>query len=240
MIQVKNLFKSYADNRVLENVSIELERGKVLAILGPSGCGKTTLLRLLAGFEKPNQGEISKDGRILSSESFCLVPAKRDLAMIFQELALWPHMTVFQNVAFAAKKLAMSKTSRVELIYGILEKVSLLRYAKCFPSDLSGGERQRLAIARAIITNPDILLMDEPFNNLDPITKSDVVDLIRSLNINTNMTIIYATHNFDEILNFADRIVVMNRGGFIQDIGKQGFLNFSNMDLLDWYKTCLL
>ncbi|MGZ8944045.1 MAG: ABC transporter ATP-binding protein [Methylococcaceae bacterium] len=239
MIEVKGISKTYAKTQVLNHVSVKLEKGAILVILGASGCGKTTFLRLLAGFEGPDLGEIILDGRLVSSKSFCLDPSERKLGMIFQELALWPHMTVFDNVAFAAEKLAVSKQDRVDLVNETLNQVSLLKYAKSYPSYLSGGERQRLAIARAIISSPDVLLMDEPFNNLDPITKAEILKLILLMKERFNMTIIYATHNFDEVFNLAHCIVIMQNGAFRDMLSKEEFAYFSHQDLLNWYKLCL-
>jgi len=158
--------------------------------------------------------------------------------MIFQDLALWPHMTVFDNVAFAARNLALSKKDCVQLVRELLNQVSLLKHASSFPSDLSGGERQRLAIARAIIVKPNILLMDEPFNNLDPITKAEIVKLILLLKEQFNMTIVYATHNFDEVFDLAHQIVIMQNGVFRDRLSKDEFQHFSPQDLLNWYKLC--
>lgn len=230
MIEVKGISKAYAKTQVLDRVSVTLEKGAVLVILGASGCGKTTFLRLLAGFDRPDQGEIILDDRLVSSKSFCLDPSERKLGMIFQELALWPHMTVFDNVAFAAEKLPVSKQDRADLVNETLNQVSLLNYAKSYPSCLSGGERQRLAIARAIISTPDIILMDEPFNNLDPITKAEILKLILLLKERFNMTIIYVTHNFDEVFNLAHRIVIMQNGAFRDELTKAEFAHFSHQD----------
>ncbi|MGR9116101.1 MAG: ABC transporter ATP-binding protein [Gammaproteobacteria bacterium] len=239
MIEVNNLCKSYNKTRVLDHISVKLEKGGVLVVLGPSGCGKTTFLRLLAGFERLDRGEIVLDGRLASSKTRRLEPGERHLGMIFQDLALWPHMSVFDNVAFAAGKLAVSKRICAVLVRETLNQVSLLNYEKAFPSDLSGGERQRLAIARAIVSKPDILLMDEPFNNLDPITKAEIVKLILSLKEQFNMTIIYATHNFDEIFDLAHRIVIMLNGTFTNQLTKDEFAQFNQQDLLNWYTACL-
>lgn len=239
MIEVNNLRKAYESARVLEQVSVNLEKGGVLGVLGASGCGKTTFLRLLAGFERLDRGEIILDGRLASSKTCHLEPGERKLGMIFQDLALWPHMSVFDNVAFAVGKFSLSKRACTDLVRETLNEVSLLNYEKSYPSCLSGGERQRLAIARAIVSKPDILLMDEPFNNLDPITKAEMVKLILTLKERFDMTIIYATHNVDEIFDLAHRIVVMRNGSFKDELVKKEFAHFSHQDLLNWYMACL-
>lgn len=239
MIEIKGISKAFSGNNVLNNLVLKVEKGAVLAILGASGCGKTTFLRILAGLEPLDQGEIYKEGRLMSSESICLPPFQRHIGMIFQDLALWPHMCVFDNVAFAAEKLNLSKQTKTELVNKLLNQVHLLKKANSFPSDLSGGERQRLAIVRAIIAKPDILLMDEPFNNIDPITKSEILKLILLLRQDLSMSIVYTTHNFDEILGFANQIVVLHNGSFKKKLSQNEFSHFNTQDLLNWYKLCL-
>lgn len=166
MIEVKNVFKKYREIDALKDVSFKVNKNILLTILGPSGSGKTTLLRLIAGLERPDKGKILLDGKIVSTPSKIVLPYKRKISMIFQNLSLWPHMTVEQHLNFVLKD-----SKKIE---NILDKVKLTGFKKRYPHQLSGGEKQRLAIARALITEPSYLLMDEPFSHLDfSLKKSD-------------------------------------------------------------------
>lgn len=213
MIEIIGLSKKIGQQRVLENINLSAEEGSLLAVLGPSGSGKTSLLRLIAGFDRPSAGEIRLSGRTVSSPTILVPPAQRRLSMIFQSLALWPHLTVEGNIKFVmnGRTRGDRKRSREE-IDRLLSLMHLERYRTRYPGELSGGERQRLAIARALASKPEYLLMDEPFTNLDDLLKEELLQMTLSLKKNSRLTIVYVTHNIDEALFLADQMAVL-RGG---------------------------
>lgn len=209
----------------MNDVSFHLASGEVLAILGPSGSGKTTLLRLIAGFERPDMGAVFIEDVEASSPTKMIEPSKRKLSMIFQDLALWPHMTVRQHIEFVLKKDKLPKNVLNSEITTILNHVSLNGHNGRYPHQLSGGEKQRLAIARALASHAKYLLMDEPFSNLDSILKEELQDLVIELKNSLQMGIIYVTHNIEEALVLADTIAVMNKGKLEQIDGKDKVLD---------------
>lgn len=220
MIVVENLTKSFGKNEVLKGISLEVSRDEVLALIGPSGCGKSTLLRIIAGLEQPESGCVNIDGIMASSASKVIAPEKRRLAMIFQDLALWPHMTAEAHIRFILKARYHTKDSLRDDIQEIFAAVNLNGQAKHYPHQLSGGEQQRLAIARALAQKPDYVLMDEPFSNLDPILKQELAQFVSALKSKLKMGIIYVTHNVEDLVRIADRIAVMDRGR-LKQIGKK-------------------
>ena len=225
MLKTKNITKSYDKAEVVNDVSFHLASGEVLAILGPSGSGKTTLLRLIAGFERPDMGAVFIENVEASSPTKMVEPSKRKLSMIFQDLALWPHMTVRQHIEFVLKKDKLPKNVLNSEITTILDHVSLNGHNSRYPHQLSGGEKQRLAIARALASHAKYLLMDEPFSNLDSILKEELQDLVIELKNSLQMGILYVTHNIEEALVLADTIAVMNKGMFEQIDSKENVLN---------------
>jgi ABC-type Fe3+/spermidine/putrescine transport system ATPase subunit len=225
MLKVDNITKRYGNMEVLKGLSIEIKPGEILALVGPSGSGKTTLLRLLAGFEFPDNGSILIDGIEVSTPKRMAMPNKRGLSMIFQDLALWPHLTVREHIKFVLKKDKHSRNGYNSRIDKILNDVNLNGYNNRYPNELSGGEKQRLAIARAITSNPVYLMMDEPFSNLDVILKEELQELILGLRNNHQMGIIYVSHIIEEALVLADRIAVINNGMFEQIDYKEKVLN---------------
>lgn len=235
MIRAENLAKRYGRITALRNVTLTLARDEVLIVLGPSGCGKTSLLRLIAGFERPDAGWIEIDDCLVSSRKHLAAPNHRRLGMIFQDLALWPHMSVFNNVAFGLRGKGIPRKMISERIEVALRQVALQDHGGRFPHQLSGGERQRLAIARALAGNPAYLLMDEPFSSLDPVLKKEMTRLLRDLIKQIHMGIVYVTHNLDEALSLGDRIVVMRHGKFLSAIERKLFASFAQEDLLAWY-----
>ncbi len=239
MIHVVDLSKHFGRSLILKSVNLRLSNKETLVILGPSGSGKTTLLRLVAGFEKPDGGTIQIDSKTISSSSKCLPPKFRNMAMIFQDLALWPHMSVFENVAFALENTGCSKTERAIRVEELLVQVSLLDHADRYPHQLSGGEKQRLAIARAIGANPQFLLMDEPFNNLDPFLKEEMMFLTNRLKKESDIAILYVTHNFDEVFHMADRLVVLIQGTLGGTLEKAELDKLTEPELARWYSQCL-
>lgn len=240
MIQVSDLSKNYDQISVLKKISFKLEDKESLVILGSSGSGKTTLLRLLAGFEKLDGGTIEIDSKTMSSSTIHKAPNLRNMSMIFQDLALWPHMSLFENVNFALQHLAFSKNERTERVNEILSQVSLSDKTERFPHQLSGGEKQRLAIARAIGPLPQYILMDEPFNNLDVFLKKEMMDLIIKLTNKRDMAILYVTHNFDEVLHLADRVVVVNQGNLGKSLARKELEQLTETELINWYAECLI
>ena len=187
VINIVGIFKSFSIKEALKDVSFNLKEKEALAIVGPSGCGKTTLLRILAGLEKPDSGEVKIGGRVMSSRTYMASPSMRGISMIFQDLALWPHMTAQQNIAFVLHHKGLSRSLVKERIEEALEQVGLQDCLKRYPHQLSGGERQRLALARGLAPRPDYLLMDEPMSSLDPILRDDLLVLINHLRTIHNM-----------------------------------------------------
>ncbi len=216
MISVTGISKSYATGDAIKNVNLTVDKGKILAVLGPSGGGKTTLLRLIAGLERPDSGIIELNGQKASdSEKIIIPPSNRKLSMIFQDLALWPHMSVFEHVKFILNGVELPKSQILDHATKILCKVHLHNKLYHYPHQLSGGEKQRLAIARAICSRPFYLLMDEPFSSLDVVLKQEMMDLILKLKKDYHMTVIYVTHELQEAAYLADRVVILNNGRIV-------------------------
>ncbi len=217
-IEFKNVTKSFNSNTVIDNLELAINEKDVLGILGPSGSGKTTLLRLLAGFEKPDLGKIiiNKTEVFNKLKNIFLDPERRNIAMVFQDLALWPHMTVREHLSFVLNAKNVSKPDQEELINDNLDLVSLYNYSDSYPHELSGGEKQRLAIVRALIQKPDVLLFDEPLSNLDQILRKDMMREFIKLKEEFQITTIYVTHNYKDVLDLADEIAVLDKGKIIQ------------------------
>ena len=204
MLQVKNIWKSYpgADKPAVKGVSLELKGGMILTLLGDSGCGKTTLLRLIAGLETPDQGEILIDGQLVADPSYCMPADKRGVGMVFQGGALFPHMTVRQNIAYGLSNLR--KTEIQQLTGDQLDLIGLPDKAQRFPHELSGGEKQRVAVARALVQRPRIMLLDEPFSNLDTKLKARLREQIRAILKAKNTTTIMVSHDPADAEHFGD------------------------------------
>ena len=206
--------KYYGTNRVLKDVDLTIEDGEFMTLLGPSGCGKTTTLRVIAGLEKPQSGSIVMDGEriVNAAESFFAPPAKRGLNLVFQSYALWPHMTVFDNVAFGLRVKHTPKDEIKKLVESALGRMQIGEYAGRYPSELSGGQQQRVAIARAIATPVELLLLDEPLSNLDAKLRVDMRSELKRLHEEMGTTIIYVTHDQVEALTLSTRIAVFFNG----------------------------
>ncbi len=213
-IELKGINKYYGTNHVLKDVDLTIEDGEFMTLLGPSGCGKTTTLRVVAGLEKPQNGVILLDGKeIVNAETqYFASPAKRGLNLVFQSYALWPHMTVFDNVAFGLKVQKMPKTKITELVNNALDRMQILQYAGRYPSELSGGQQQRVAIARAIASSPKLLLLDEPLSNLDAKLRIDMRSELKRLHQEMGTTVIYVTHDQVEALTLSTRIAIFFDG----------------------------
>ena len=216
VIEITDISKKYGHITALENISLKVRSGKRTVIVGPSGCGKTTLLRLIAGFEKIKKGRIIINGNLASDKSTMIVPNKRELGMVFQDLALWPHMTVEGNIAFALDGKKFSKSERNKKVDKVLQHISLEKYKKSYPHNLSGGEKQRVAIARAIVSKPKILLMDEPLANLDLLTKEEIEEVIINIQKESGITLLYVTHNQMEAKTLGENLIMMNEGKHIE------------------------
>jgi ABC-type sugar transport system ATPase subunit len=216
MILIENLVKSYGNVKAIQGIHLSVAAKEILAILGPSGCGKTTLLRLITGLESPDEGTITIDGVDMSTPNHNVAPHKRGLSMIFQELALWPHMTVQEHITFVLKNQKLDRNTFQSKTDLILSNINLAGYNNRYPHELSGGEKQRLAIGRAIAADARYLLMDEPFSNLDPILTEELQNLVLSLKEKLQTGILYITHQVEDAFAIADRIAVMNQGRFEQ------------------------
>ena len=211
-ITVQGLTKRFGPLEVVSHVGFSIEEGELFTLLGPSGCGKTTLLRLIAGFYAPDEGEVVFDGRVVND----LPPHERGIGMVFQNYALWPHMTVFQNVAYGLKLRKLPQAEIAERIRAVLDKVKLAGLDERYPGQLSGGQQQRVALARALVLNPKILLLDEPLSNLDAKIRIQVRAEIRKLQKELGITTVYVTHDQEEALTLSDRIAVFNQGKVFQ------------------------
>ena len=213
-IVLTGINKYYGTNRVLKDVDLTIEDGEFMTLLGPSGCGKTTTLRVIAGLEKPQSGSIVMDGEriVNAAESFFAPPAKRGLNLVFQSYALWPHMTVFDNVAFGLRVKHTPKDEIKKLVESALSRMQIGEYAGRYPSELSGGQQQRVAIARAIASPVELLLLDEPLSNLDAKLRVDMRSELKRLHEEMGTTIIYVTHDQVEALTLSTRIAVFFNG----------------------------
>jgi len=207
-LRLLGLQKRFGSTAVIRDLSIEVKQGEFFALLGPSGCGKTTTLRMLAGFIAPDGGTISLDG--LSIER--LPSYRRDAAMVFQNYALFPHMTVFDNIAFGLKMQKRPKAEIIERVHEAMRLVRLPSYDERFPKELSGGQQQRVALARALVLRPKLLLLDEPLSNLDANLRKALRDEVIEIHRVTGTTTIFVTHDLEEALVMADRVAVMNKG----------------------------
>ncbi len=212
MIEVNTVSYRYGKKKILNDVSLRVNTGECLALLGPSGCGKTTLLRLVAGLEKPNAGEIRLNGAPASTPKRLLAPYRRSVGMVFQDLALWPHMRAYAQVDFALGSSGLKKAVRAQKIKRALQRVRLDGFQESYPHQLSGGEKQRLALARALVCEPQILLLDEPLSGLDSVLRNELLDEIERLVKATGITTIYVTHDWKEAVTIADSVAVMRSG----------------------------
>ena len=217
-VQLSDISKSYGLQRVVDGIDLAVAHGELVCLLGPSGCGKTTTLRLIAGFVAPDAGTIRVGERVLSGPGTSLPPERRNMSMIFQSYALWPHMTVAENVAYGLKLRRLPAAQIKAKTQAALALARLADFADRSPAELSGGQQQRVALARAMAVEPETLLLDEPLSNLDANLREEMRFEIRRLHDELRYTTIYVTHDQAEAMTAADRIVVMNRGR-IEQIG---------------------
>jgi iron(III) transport system ATP-binding protein len=213
-IELKHVSKYFGKITAAENVSFHVNEGELFFLLGPSGCGKTTILRILAGFYRPDRGDILFNGK-----SVLDIPAhKRNVGMVFQNYALWPHMTVYDNIAYGLKIRGLPIQERVARVKECLKIVRMEDYAMRYPNQLSGGQQQRVALARALAIQPNLLLLDEPLSNLDAKLRLETRGEIKKIQRELKITTIYVTHDQEEALSMADRVAIMNEGK-IEQIG---------------------
>lgn len=213
-IQIANLSKRFGDQQILDDISFEIAAGEVLVVLGPSGSGKTTLLRIIAGLETPDSGAVHLNGQA----AHLLPPQMRELGVVFQEHALFQRKTVEQNISFGLETRKVRQPEALETVNAMLDLISLREHRKKYPAQLSGGQRQRVALARALAFKPEGMLFDEPFSALDAVTRLELRREVRALLRNSNIPAMFITHDQEEALELADRIIVLNRGR-IEQIG---------------------
>ena len=211
-VELRNLTKRYGALAVVDDVSLAIEHGKLVCLLGPSGCGKTTTLRLLAGFVEPSAGEIRVGDKSISSPANTVPPERRNMSMIFQSYALWPHMTVAENIVYGLKLRKLPRDAIGQKLDAILATTKLAALVERYPGELSGGQQQRVALARALIVEPETLLLDEPLSNLDANLREEMRFEIRRLHDAYRYTTVYVTHDQSEAMTTADLICVMNAG----------------------------
>jgi iron(III) transport system ATP-binding protein len=217
ILQLDQVSKQFSATPVVDAVSLKLRQGELLSLLGSSGCGKTTLLRLIAGFERPQSGTIELSGQLVAGEKRWIPPEQRDIGMVFQDYALFPHLTVAENVGFGLKKSRRKRTGypapqAKEMVSSAIAQVGLSELENRYPHELSGGQQQRVALARALAPQPALILLDEPLSNLDVQVRSHLRQEIRKILKDTDTTAIFVTHDQEEALSISDRVAVMNQG----------------------------
>lgn len=209
---LKNVRKAFGENVVVDNLTLHITRGSMVTLLGPSGCGKTTVLRLIAGLESPDQGQILLAGEDITRQSV----QQRDIGIVFQSYALFPHLSIGENIGYGLKMQGVSKTERRLRVEEVLDLVELNGFENRFVDQLSGGQQQRVALARALILKPKVLLFDEPLSNLDANLRRAMREKIRELQQRLNITAVYVTHDQTEAFAVSDQVVVMNKGKISQ------------------------
>jgi len=213
ILEIKNLSMSYDGIKpVLSECQLSLEAGKICAIVGESGSGKSTLLRLIAGLEKPSEGKISINGTCVSGPTEIVSPQNRSVGLVFQDFALFPHLTVAENITFALD------INASEILNDVLKRVQMEKYAYVYPSELSGGQKQRVAIARTLAVNPHLLLLDEPFSNLDSSLKTDIRQEIRNIVKQLKKSMIFITHDLHDALDIADEVIFLHQSKIISHL----------------------
>jgi multiple sugar transport system ATP-binding protein len=213
-VTINNVFKRYGKTQILHGINIEIGKGEFVVLVGPSGCGKSTLLRMLAGLEEVSDGTISIGGRVVND----VLPKERDIAMVFQSYALYPHKTVYDNIGFPLKMAKLPKSEIEQKVNKAADTLDLTHYLQRYPKELSGGQRQRVAMGRAIVRDPQVFLFDEPLSNLDAKLRVTMRVEIKELHQRLGTTIVYVTHDQIEAMTMADKIVVM-RDGRVEQIG---------------------
>ena len=231
-ITLANVSKSYGKNEVLKNLSLSVKDGECFTLIGPSGCGKTVLLRIIAGFETLDEGQMSIGAEVVADAGTgeALPPERRSLGVVFQDYAVWPHMTVRDNVAYPLKIAKYNSDEAAALVQKSIDDVNLTGLEDRLPSQLSGGQQQRVALARALVARPNLLLLDEPLNNLDANLREEMRFEIKVLQKNLGITILYVTHDQEIALAISDRMAVMDEQGVIRQVGTPTELFVSPVD----------
>jgi iron(III) transport system ATP-binding protein len=221
IIRVEGISKSYGSHQVHKDLTLSVEQGECFTLLGPSGCGKTVLLRLIAGFEAPDEGKIFIGGTPVTDPAggVYVPPDSRGLGVVFQDYAVWPHMTVFDNVAYPLKITKLAKKELAERVLETIALVGMKGLEKRLPSELSGGQQQRVALARALVGNPALMLLDEPLTNLDANLREEMRFEIKELQRRLNITVLYVTHDQEVALAISDRLAIMDEKGRIRQTG---------------------
>ncbi|MFH1708572.1 MAG: ABC transporter ATP-binding protein [Planctomycetota bacterium] len=207
-LEIRGITKRFGATTALDGINLSIDEGELFFLLGPSGCGKTTLLRIIAGFCRPDSGEVLFQGADLLAKN----PEDRNVGMVFQNYALWPHMTVFENVAYGLRMRGLSRKQINKRVKPALEMVDMAEYGERKPAGLSGGEQQRIALARAVVYEPELVLLDEPLSNLDAKLRKDMRAEIRALHDRLGVTMVYVTHDQEEAASMADRIALFSKG----------------------------
>jgi ABC-type Fe3+/spermidine/putrescine transport system ATPase subunit len=215
-VEVRDLRKAFGAAKVVDGVSFDVADGELVTLLGPSGCGKTTVLRMIAGLERPDAGAIRVGEQALNGESVCVPPHQRGIGMVFQSYALWPHRTVAGNVGFPLEVQGTAKNERAARVSEVLKLVALDGMDARYPHELSGGQQQRVALARAIAKPPRVLLLDEPLSNLDAKLREQMRGELKRLQKSLKLTMVYVTHDRVEALELSDRMAIMDHGKIVQ------------------------
>ena len=220
-VRIEHVFKRFGDVTAVSDFALTVKAGEFVSLLGPSGCGKTTSLRMIAGFERATEGEIYIGDHCVSShiKNTFVPPEKRDIGMVFQSYAVWPHMTVTENVAYPLKIQKVPKEERAARVAEMLKLVHLDEYGSRYPHQLSGGQQQRVALARALVADPSVMLLDEPLSNLDANLREEMRFEIKALQRQFGITVMYVTHDQEVALAISDRIAIMDNNGHIRQIG---------------------
>ena len=216
MLSLRSVSRELGGKLVLNAVNFDVAKGTFLTLLGPSGCGKTTLLRIIAGFLAPHSGTVAINNAVISSFDRVVPPERRGMGMVFQNYAVWPHMTVFANVAYGLRVRRLSNSDIRQRTNDALRLVNLLGFEKRIPSQLSGGQQQRVSIARSIATAPEVLLLDEPLSNLDAALRKEMLFDLKQIQQESGVTFVYVTHDQSEALSVSDQVAVMNEGRIMQ------------------------
>lgn len=234
-VKFESVYKSYGDVKVIKDLSLNVEDGEFVSFLGPSGCGKTTSLRMVSGLETNTSGTIKIDDDIVSSpeQNIFIPPEKRHLGMVFQSYAVWPHMNVYENVAYPLKVTGVSKGDQKSRVMEILKTVELDGYEKRMPNALSGGQQQRVALARGLVAQPRVLLLDEPLSNLDAKLREKMRHDIREIQQSFGITCIYVTHDQIEAFTMSDKIIIMKDGVIVQAGTPKEIRNNPNGDFVE-------
>ena len=220
-VQFYNVSFSYGDKKIIQNLSLEVNDGEIMGVIGPSGCGKTTLIRLLCGFIKPETGSIYIGETCVfdAEKRINIPPERRNIGVVFQDYAVWPHLTVLENVKYPLKKKRMDKKQMQEIAMNALKQVQMETYANHLPSQLSGGQQQRVAIARALVSSKKLIVLDEPITNLDLKLRQEMLKEIREIQKTIGTTIVYISHDQEASLELCDRLAIMDQQGNIRQLG---------------------